>query len=76
MVGLSFEGVFLKYFCKLMFFSLMDWIGNFDYLIFGAGNIRHEMKEVWKRPLFVSVDYSAVVGDYNLIQYTLPWQLE
>lgn len=46
MVGLSFEGVFLKYFYKLMFFSLMDLIGNFDYLILGAGNIRHEMKKL------------------------------
>lgn len=71
-VGLSFEGLgIFKYFCKIMFFSLMAWKGNFDYFIFRAGTIRHERKKLWKRPLFVKVDYSAVVGHYNLLQYTL-----
>jgi len=34
------------YFCKLTFFSLTAWIGNFDCLIFGTDNIRHKMKKV------------------------------
>lgn len=59
-----------KYFCKIMFFSLMAWKCNFDYCIFGAGTIRHESKKLWERPLFVKVDYSAVVGHYNVFQYT------
>lgn len=50
-----------------MLFSLMAWKGNFDYFNFGAGTIRHERKKLWKRPLFVKVDYSAVVGHYNLL---------
>lgn len=54
-----------------MFFSLMAWKGNFDYFIFGAGTIRHERKKLWKRPLFLKVDYSAVVGHCDLLQYTL-----
>lgn len=58
-----------------MIFSLTAWIGNCIDLILGAGNSRHEMKKLWKRPVFGKEDCSAVLGDRNLRQHTLPWQL-